>query len=632
MNLMSLTPSVHQQGCAVKMQDGEPCSRPLYSAPDHDTIPVCLMHSLDPIKNGINFKKEIENILATAERTKNIADFQNFVFSTCDYYEATFSVACNFSYARFLKTADFGRTTFLRDATFNFATFIGEAGFSQAHFFDTSNFSFAEFRDRANFNSTAFSKSSNFAGALFNKQANFDSTAFNEDVTFHDARFLQDASLRFVLFSRDANFLKVRFDGNVNFQSTLFKSHSDFWLATFKTATFSSCEFSQSAQFVGATFSEDASFLNVKFSDPVSFRDAKFVQIALFEGAAFTADAFFQGASFAQTLSFDDSVSSKRIDFTSVKFSGSLLFRKTTFRNDGTMLPGPIFSWAEFEKPDRVYFYKANLNQALFHNCDVSKFNFSAVRWRRRQKTYGHWILRRHRFGKRYLFEEDVDLDCEQASELKVITEARNNLYAPERDYELIAETYQQLKKSYDDRRDFWQAGDFHYGEMEMLRLHSRFRLFPLRWIARNLSLTALYKYASAYGESMGRPLVWLAALVLMFALLFPFADLAVNPSQGEMGLTGLQVNYWNARQFFLDHNNENPVPELVRRMTQDHAALPLLVHSGMTALSVAGFQKELRYSPAYPWGRALALLELLLTTTLGGLFLLAIRRQYKRS
>ena len=130
----------------------------------------------------------------------------------------------------------------------------------------------------------------------------------------------------------------------------------------------------------------------------------------------------------------------------------------------------------------------------------------------------------------------------------------------------------------------------------------------------------------------MKRPLAWLAAMVLLFALLFPLAGLEVNPKTGEQGLSGWQVNYWNARQFFLDHNNENPVPELVRRMTQDHAALPLLVHSGMTALSVAGFQKELRYSPAYPWGRALALLELLLTTTLGGLFLLAIRRQYKRS
>jgi len=50
-----------------------------------------------------------------------------------------------------------------------------------------------------------------------------------------------------------------------------------------------------------------------------------------------------------------------------------------------------------------------------------------------------------------------------------------------------------------------------------------------------------------------------------------------------------------------------------------------------MTALSVAGFQKELKYEPSYPWGRALALLELLLTSTLIALILLAIRRSFKR-
>jgi hypothetical protein len=51
-----------------------------------------------------------------------------------------------------------------------------------------------------------------------------------------------------------------------------------------------------------------------------------------------------------------------------------------------------------------------------------------------------------------------------------------------------------------------------------------------------------------------------------------------------------------------------------------------------MTSLSVAGFQRELRYLPGYPWGRLLALVEVLLTTTLSGLFALAIRRQFKRS
>ena len=51
-----------------------------------------------------------------------------------------------------------------------------------------------------------------------------------------------------------------------------------------------------------------------------------------------------------------------------------------------------------------------------------------------------------------------------------------------------------------------------------------------------------------------------------------------------------------------------------------------------MTSISVAGFQRELKYAPSYPWGRLLALIELLLTTTLGALFALAIRRQFKRS
>ncbi len=60
-------------------------------------------------------------------------------------------------------------------------------------------------------------------------------------------------------------------------------------------------------------------------------------------------------------------------------------------------------------------------------------------------------------------------------------------------------------------------------------------------------------------------------------------------------------------------------------------ATLAFFGHSLMTALSVAGFQKELIYQPAYPWGRALALLELLLTSTLIALFLLALRRQFRR-
>jgi hypothetical protein len=53
--------------------------------------------------------------------------------------------------------------------------------------------------------------------------------------------------------------------------------------------------------------------------------------------------------------------------------------------------------------------------------------------------------------------------------------------------------------------------------------------------------------------------------------------------------------------------------------------------NSFLSALSIAAFQKDLAYSPAYPWGTLLALLETLVTSTIFALFLLAIRRQFRR-
>lgn len=52
-----------------------------------------------------------------------------------------------------------------------------------------------------------------------------------------------------------------------------------------------------------------------------------------------------------------------------------------------------------------------------------------------------------------------------------------------------------------------------------------------------------------------------------------------------------------------------------------------LIGTSGITAI----FQRNPEYSPVYPWGRVLGILETLLTSSLFALFLLAIRRQFRR-
>lgn len=228
------------------------------------------------------------------------------------------------------------------------------------------------------------------------------------------------------------------------------------------------------------------------------FRRATFDRAALFTDADFLGLADFRGTTFVGFAKFSGACFTEEADFREAKFLGPVEFRESKFRGGMGGVPEPVFSLAQFERPEEVIFYKTYLGWALFHNCDVSKFVFSDVSWRERKGT--------RRF---MVFDEEVEL----AEEAAALTTKPAD--ADERNYCLIAELYQRLKKNYDDRRDYWTAGDFHYGEMEMKRLSSR-RKFPiLRWLHRYCGLLAWYKYFSEYGESYARP----AALLLFFLL-----------------------------------------------------------------------------------------------------------------
>ncbi len=185
-----------------------------------------------------------------------------------------------------------------------------------------------------------------------------------------------------------------------------------------------------------------------------------------------------------------------------------------------------------------------------------------------------------------------------------------------------------RLKKNYDDRRDYWTAGDFHYGEMEMKRLASDHHNKALRWLHSNLGLVAWYKYASEYGESYVRPALWLALVLLVFMLLYPVTSLQLDAggSGASTHAMAQNANESSARLTYWQPWQSGGETGSVWR-----ARGYLVGHSLVTTLYVAAFQKDLTYQPSYPWGRLLALAEVLLTSTLGALFLLAVRRQFKR-
>lgn len=87
-----------------------------------------------------------------------------------------------------------------------------------------------------------------------------------------------------------------------------------------------------------------------------------------------------------------------------------------------------------------------------------------------------------------------------------------------------LGKLYYELRLNHEEKGLFDEAIDFLYGEMETKR---RSQSIPLRQI----SLTAWYRYLSAYGARPGLALFWLvAAIFIFFPLLYVVAGLSHDP------------------------------------------------------------------------------------------------------
>jgi hypothetical protein len=550
------------------------------------------MHTHDVLKNKSAFHAEFQHILNQAGA--GTADFTKFVFPEAAFAKRVFEAECIFRFAIFAGNIDFSRAQFMRRAE--------------------------------------------FFGVKFEEFANFAAATHNDDAVFSSAKFTQSASFHSACFNRLSTFDSAKFEKNANFEAATFAQLADFTSAIFaQGADFSNAIFAQDSKFWYTAFTKSASFVGAAFVDGAGFFGATFSQDANFNIARFTKNTYFAFAKFRGQATFDRTLFHVLADFSNTHFFGPAEFLDTQFRHDPEeteQMPGAVFTRAKFAKPEEVIFYHTYLGQALFHLCDVTRVNFSDVTWRKRRKS-----------GKRMAFEEEVNLEDSNAEALRPAEGSRDK-----RNRVLIAELYQQLKKNYDDRRDYWTAGDFHYGEMEMKRLSSSRKNRLLRWLKRHLSLVALYKYANEYGESYVRPAGLLVLVLFTFGLLYPAAGLRYEPSLDSF--QGVRVpaepvdayTYARGMVSLQDLINATRRPEAIvltywrpiARAEQESvgvwpARLYLVGHSLLAAILVPLFQRDLVYEPVYPWGRVLAVMEMTLTSTLFALFLLAVRRQFRR-
>ena len=467
-----------------------------------------------------------------------------------------------------------------------FERILKDAGEGEAHF-ERFVFPQLDFRER-NFKAVF-----RFDRATFTQEADFRSATFAHLANFWNATFTQNADFFAATFMKDVNFAHAIFTQNANFSYATFTQYANFYDATFtQDANFSRAVFTQDAEFGVATFTKDAEFVSTTFT-----KNAEFFR------AAFTENADFRQATLTQAAGFVYTEFHGMVNWRRSRFLDRADFRHTRFELKIAGHPSVMFARSNFTKPGEVVFDDVDLSRALFHNCDVSQVWFtSSVRWGKRENNRGLTI-----------FEETIDLNQEFAKGLEK---------KGQRDYWAVAQIYQQLKKSYDSRLDYWTANEFHFGEMEMKRLAVPTDgplLWLRRWWHRNLSFVAWYKYASDYGNSYGKPLAWLVGVLLAAALLFPIPGLELKQAGSGNAASSASVTYssvWNRQDGWTN---------------KFWAEAKLIGKSGITAIDTATFQRTPEYAPAYPWGRVVAIFETLLTSSLFALFLLAIRRQFRR-
>ena len=307
-----------------------------------------------------------------------------------------------------------------------------------------------------------------------------------------------------VLFSK-VSFLETTFGKEAGFFSAIFAMEADFSGTTFcKDALFWHANFGKEVFFSHATFSEGADFSDVAFGEDAYFWEATFGDVAEFNGAFFRGKAEFYGVTFGGRANYWVTTFCERALFLGATFRGGAVFRGLT-ETKGT--EGEViveknlvfndeadFSMVTLKAPEEVRFQHVNLCRARFLDTPVHKVQFTDVEWAERD-------------NRRCVYDE-----------------VGPRLLSEEKSYSLIAQLYRQLKKNYEEQRDYPGAGGFHYGEMEMtLRMHQE-RKEWFSWL-----LTRAYKFLSGYGEKAERAIVIALAILLVPALCYDLGSMTLN-------------------------------------------------------------------------------------------------------
>jgi uncharacterized protein YjbI with pentapeptide repeats len=576
------------------MSNGKPCGLSTLTHLVVNGEYRCIFHH--QIKQGENeasFRSSIAEKLKAelGDPNRDTIDLTGYVFPSYNFSGMEFKKSLILEKAEFQQGVSFKGCKFSGSWThFTGAIFQGE----------TVDFSGANFAgDRIEFSKAQFkSQHTIFRDSIFaNRGTYFIQTHFSgRSVFFDGAAFDTDYT----------SFSKARFEAQVvNFSHAKFVREQ----AVFKEASFVGITLFRNAHFVGK--SADFDFAGFE-GDVTDFDSTRFqVQIASFRDARFEGQrSGFTATEFeGRETDFSNAhFKGKETQFNSTRFGGyETNFLGTHFESGRTdfvyaVFQGEKVDFREVQFGGQISFRHTNLSRVQFRGTDLREVQFLDVQWCALPKKR-FWALPQP--VRNALFDEAMMRG--KVREWPMRTRLPMRIIRPNRsELELVCSGYRQLKQNYEDNRNYAEAGDFYYGEMEMTRLKLPFlRRYLFSW-------EALYWIVSGYGQRWENSFALLVLTFLVFPIFFMFGGLQ-TPT--ENGLPGKYISYdiaWN-----------------LPRVSQALADYELcLRYSTVTILPMK--ESSAHFSPSI-MTRYLLVAEIILLPTFATLFILALRRRFKR-
>lgn len=339
-------------------------------------------------------------------------------------------------------------------------------------------------------------------------------------------------------------------------------------------------------------FYGDIELSKKSFKKKVTFRHCIIKGIANFNFSNFLDEADFGQSKFINQVTFKNAIFDNSVGFWKTEFHSHTVFVRTRFREHAVFMTSTFplspyyirFMNTHFEKPNLTLFADLNLSGTLFRWTDLTEIKFENVKWPTTPKILS---------ARRYVADEFYDWRSDSSN------------YSPNEYFDYVQDIYQQLKRNYEERRSYAEAGDFFYGEMECRRKGNQNSKYLPTW-------TNLYRFSSGYGQRYIRSGLILLFLIMLF-------------SSAHM-IFGLQPNNSNSKYHQIHYSSKFDFTK-TRTYLSDLGATMIYC---IEVLTREGEQDRL-FKPITMNGEALNVTLSIIVYAQMLLFVLALRRHFKR-